>query len=220
MEINPISHTSIITFILFAIIGRASAQDDAIFFRAGFNGAAKGMLEGESLDPTVTQGLRFALSDNSHALKSETGKSIQYDLGDRFPSKAGELEIRFRPDFPQTANSPERDVLRLKGKSDFEAVLAFKPVGVRWVFTISGKDWRKELTLWHGRVKAGQWNHVLFVWNKEENGFAIYHNGKWVETISSDNRFGGPARLEIGGERNAGISVDEFTLYKRAFTHP
>jgi hypothetical protein len=212
--------TSIITLILSAIVGRASAQGDAIFFRSGFNGVTQGMLEGESLDPTVTQGLRFAPSDNSQALKVEAGKSIGYELGDAFPSKAGALEIRFRPDFPQTADSPERDVLRLKGKSDFEAVLTFKPVGVRWVFTIAGKGWRKELTLWHGRVKTGQWNHVLFVWNKEENSFAIYHNGKWVETISSDNRFGGPARLDIGGEHDAGISVDEITLYKRAFTHP
>jgi len=211
--------TSIITVMLFAMVGRASAQGDVIFFRSGFNGVTQGMLEGESLDPTVTQGIRFAPSDNSQALKVEAGKSIGYELGDAFPSKAGALEIRFRPDFPQTADSPERDVLRLKGKSDFEAVLTFKPVGVRWVFTIAGKGWRKELTLWHGRVKTGQWNHVLFVWNKEENSFAIYHNGKWAETISSDNRFGGPARLDIGAEHDVGISVDEIAMYKRVFTH-
>jgi hypothetical protein len=210
----------LITLILLAIVGRASAQDDAMFFRAGFNGDAQGMLEEESLDPTGTQSLRFTPSDSSQAWKIEAGKSIGYDLGDTFPSKAGALEIRFRPDFPQTADSPKRDVLRLEGKGDFEAVLTFNPVGLRWVFTIAGKSWRKELTLWHGRVKTGQWNHVLFVWNKEEHSFAIHHNGKWVETIGSDNRFGGPARLDIGGEHNAGISVDEIALYKRAFTHP
>jgi hypothetical protein len=218
--ILAISHPGIITLILFALVGRVSAQDDANFFRAGFNGAVLGMLEGASLDPTATQGLRFVPSGSSQAWKIEPGNAIGYDLGDTFHSKAGALEIRFRPDFPQTADSPERDVLRLKGTSDFEAVLTFKPVGVRWVFTIVGKSWRKELTLWHGRVKTGQWNHVLFVWNKEENSFAIYHDGKWVETISSDNRFGGPVRLDIGGEHDAGISVDEIALYKRAFTHP
>lgn len=209
----------LISLIVLAMVGRASAQDDAVFFRAGFNGASRGMLEGESVDPTVMQGLRFARSDNSQALNVGAGTSIGYDLSDTFPSKAGALEIRFRPDFPQTDDSPQRDVLRLNGKSDFDAVLTYMPVGVRWVLTIAGKDWSKELTLWHGRVKAGQWNHVLFVWNKDEHSFAIYHNGKWAETIDSDNRFGGPAQLEIGGEHDAGISLDEVAIYNRAFTH-
>jgi hypothetical protein len=88
----------LITLILFAIVDRASAQDDAILFRVGFNGGVQGMLEGESLDPAETQRLRFARSDNSQALKIEAGKSIEYDLGDTFPSKAGALEIRFRPE--------------------------------------------------------------------------------------------------------------------------
>ena len=69
--------TSIITLILFAIVGRASAQGDAIFFRSGFNGVTQGMLEGESLDPTVTQGLRFAPSDNSQALKGR-GREVNW----------------------------------------------------------------------------------------------------------------------------------------------
>ena len=125
----------LITLILSSIVGRAGAQDDAVFFRAGFDGVAQGMLEGESLDPAVMQGGRVVPSDNSQALTIEAGTSIGYELDGRFPSARGAMEIRFRPDFPQTADSPERDVLRLKGKSDFEAVLTFKPVGVRWALT-------------------------------------------------------------------------------------
>ena len=206
----------LITLIVLAIVGRATAQEDSVFFRAGFDGTVQGMLEGESLDPTATQGLRFSRSDKSPALNVGAGNSVGYEIGSKFPSKAGAMEIRFRPDFPQTADSPERDVLRLRGKSDFEAVLTFKPKGVRWVVTIAGKSWHKQLTLWHGRVKSRQWNHILFVWNKAEHSFAIYHNGAWAETIGSDNRFGGPARLEIGGEHDAEISVDEIAIYNRS----
>mgnify|MGYP005664651881 CR=1 FL=1 len=85
--------TSIITVMLFAMVGRASAQGDVIFFRSGFNGVTQGMLEGESLDPTVTQGFRFAPSDNSQALKVEAGKTIGDELGDAFPSKAGAVVV-------------------------------------------------------------------------------------------------------------------------------
>ena len=213
------THQIVRAIILLAALGMTNAEDGPVLFRAEFNGAAEGTLDGKSIDPTIAQGLRFASSDNSGVLKVDTGVSVHYDLGDTFPREAGALEIRYRPDFPQSSDSPARVVLRLKGEGDYEAALSFNPSGLRWILTVSGNSWRKELTLWHGRVKAEQWSHLLFVWNKPEQSFSIYHDGKWVETIPSDNRFGGPAQLEIGGEHDSRISVDEIALYKRAFTH-
>lgn len=214
------SRSDFLAFLLFTIVGTASGQGDDLFFNADFNGSGQGTLTGQSLDPDITEGLRFGPSDHSQALKVEAGTTISYDLGDTFSGEAGALEVRFRPDFPQSADSPARDVLRLKGKNDVESVLSFNPVGLRWILTIAGNGWRKELTLWHGRVKADEWSHVLFVWNEPDHSFAIYHNGKWVETIDYGKRFEAPVLLEIGGgQDDSGISVDEVALSNRAFSH-
>jgi len=197
----------------------AAPLPDYVFCRIGFDGGAEGLLLGEPLKPLKAEKLQYAAGDVSQALVVGAGTVVRYDLGKEFPRQAGAFEIRFQPAFPQTADSVGRTVLALKGKAPFEAELSFHPKGVRWILTVKGRKWRKELTLWHGRVKQGQWNHVLFVWNKEERTFSIYHQGKWVQTIPHDNRFGGPAFLEIGSEQDAGIRIDEIALYSRAFTH-
>ena len=210
---------NVLAALLYAAISLADPLPSPVFWRSGLDGNANGTLAGKILKPTEKQALRFEPSDQSKALTVGAGTSVRYDLGNTFPSQTGALEIRFRPNFPQTANTPAREVLRLKGKGDSNVVLSFSPKGVRWILTIKGRKWWKEMILWHGRVQEGKWNHVLFVWNKPEKSFAIYHRGEWVETRGHDNRFGGPAFLEIGGEHDAGISLDEVAIHNRAFTH-
>ena len=197
----------------------AEVPANPVFFRASFDGDAAGHLQEQTLKPEKEQGPSFAGSDHSQSLTVGVGTLVRYDLGDTFPSRAGAMEIRFRPNFPQTADSRAREVLRLKGKGDSNVILSFSPNGVRWILTIKGRKWSKELILWHGRVQRGKWNHLLFGWDKEEKTFSIYHRGEWVQTIGHDNRFGGPALLEIGGQHDSGISLDEIAIFNRAFTH-
>ena len=219
MTIPQVCRAVVLVIVLLPGAGTAHAQSDAVFFSAGFNGTPQGVLAGQPLAPAEHAGLRFVASDHSRAVQLAAGSRASYALGNTFPGDAGGFEIRFRPDFPQTADAPARDVLTLAGRGGSTAVLSFQPVGLRWLLTVSGKGWRKELTLWHGRVQASQWNHMLFTWNRSEQAFAIYHNGKRVETVAYDNRFGTPSRLELGGTLDAGISVDEVAVYRRAFTH-
>ena len=87
----------------------AETPANPVFFRASFDGHVEGHLQEQTLEGEE-KGLSFAGSDHSQALTVGAGTSVRYDLGKTFPSQAGALEIRFRPNFPQTADSPAREV--------------------------------------------------------------------------------------------------------------
>jgi Concanavalin A-like lectin/glucanases superfamily len=208
-----------VTVVLCVLTNLADAMPKSVFFRATFDGNADAMLQGQPTSPVESQKLQYEASDQSKALIVGAGTTVRYNMGATYPSKAGAFAVRFKPNFPQTAKSPARVVMSIKRNGVYQVELSFSPKGLRWILTVKGRKWRKELILWHGRVKEKQWNHMLFVWDKTEKKFSIYHQGKWVGTINHDNRYAGPGVLEIGGEHDAGISVDEVVLYNRAFTH-
>ena len=209
-----------------AAIGAASqpggeGQHATPLFRAGFDGTTAAELAGQPLAPDTADNVHFDASDVSQALVVGKGTQLRYKLGAVFSLEAGSLELRFRPGFPQTADQPERTVLAIAGPEDLNWRFVYSPKGVRWMFVLTGHHkWRRELIIWHGAVKQGQWNHVLLTWDREEQLIELHHNGRWKAQARYDRKLRGPVSMTIGGEGEAGISVDEVAVYSRPFTEP
>ena len=204
----------------------ALAADTPPFFvfRAAFDGKPEAELAGKPLNPATAKDVQFAPSDTSQALKITKGSKLVYDLGLKFPFRDGALEVRFRPDFPQTSKEPERTVLALTGPSKFRLTLDWKPIGMRWIFTVTHhRGWRREIIAWHGCVKAGKWNDLLLTWEKGKKRrglFTLYLNGKWRNSELYDRSPAGPVKLEIGalGKGGGDVTVDEVAVYNRPIT--
>ena len=194
---------------------------DQVYFRAGFDGTPKATLRGKTISPKQAANLQYEPSDQTKALVVGTGTHVQYRLGAGFPSEAGALEIRFRPNFPQKAEQPERTILALTGSKGCRITLSFKRVGFRWEFLVKVPRRKRLLRVWYGRVKRAKWNHLLLVWDKKADPramFTLFHGGKCAEAGAYDFKLSGLTWLAIGGAHDSGVSVDEIVIYRRALT--
>ena len=181
------------------------------------------MLRGRTVSPAVADGLRYAPSDRGRALLVRNGTALRYNLGRSFPADAGALELRFRPDFPQTSDEPERTLLTLTGKAGVSVTLSYHPVGFRWEFMLRARRKQRRARLWYGKAKQGTWSHFLLVWDKQARplpAISLHHNGRLAESDLHDLDLSGLTSLNIRGSRDAEVSLDELVIYNRAFTAP
>lgn len=213
-----------LTLTLMTSLALAADPPPFFVFRAAFDGKPEADLEGKPIKPKTAAAVTFAPSETSQAAKLGKGSKLVYDLGPKFPFADGAIEVRFRPDFPQTAKEPERTFLALTGPSQWSLKLVWKPVGKRWIFAMAHhRGWRRELIAWHGCVKAGKWNDLLLTWEKgkERRGlFTLYLNGRWCNSALYDRRPAGSVKLEIGdlGKGGANVAIDELAIYNRPIT--
>ncbi|MBI3945328.1 MAG: hypothetical protein HY321_05380 [Armatimonadetes bacterium] len=192
-----------------------SSLADLVCFRAAFDGHARAEAGGRPCAPLAPQNLSFEPADSSPALVVGQGTQVEYDLAD-FPHRAGALEIRLKPRFPQTDDQPERVILNLSGENGGSLSLSYVPAGTRWEFIIRSASGEWPLRSWYGRVKADEWNHLLLVWDQDRDPHAavtLYLDGKAEEERSYDGGLQGIRRVQIGGAHNAEVSIDEMVLY-------
>lgn len=196
-------------------------QQPLIAFRAPFDDNTAAIQDAQTVAPVeAVSAANYDAAPGGRALVAGEGCRLVYDLGAGFPASSGSLGLRFRPDFPQTDTAAERRLLALSMSPEHRLELVFKPVGLRWIVVLVGPRSRRELTLWHGIVKAGQWHDLLLTWDRDEGRYALYLDGAWKAGDTFDRPLAGKVALELGGAGNPETSVDEIVLYARALTEP
>ena len=81
--------------------GHLTAAESPVFFRVTFDGNTNATLAAKHLVPASAPQVSYVDSDHDQALHLTKDETIDYDLGEGFPSHTGSLEIRFKPAFPQ-----------------------------------------------------------------------------------------------------------------------
>lgn len=204
----------------------AAAEQDAaspIVLRVGFDGNCRAALRGRSIEPQNTETkveLRPGLQTQA-ALLSD-GRRLEFDLGRNFPSDAGSLEIRFRPDFPQSPEQASRTIVSLAGKTDARIDFGFVPQGVRWQFTVASGKWRRSFAASNfDDEDRSRWTQLILTWDKRARSGAVcrlYRDGKFDRhrTEAFDGDLTGISRLTIGGDGDLSTLIDELVLYDHA----
>ena len=209
--------------LVFCLVSAVSLSADPaplVAFHAPFDDSSAAQLDGKPVSAVEEAAARYDAAPGGRALVLGSGTRLRYDLDDAFPSAAGSLALRFRPDFPQTETEVERCVLALASSPENRIELVFKPVGRRWIVVLLGPRSRRELTLWHGIVKAGQWHDLLLTWDRADGRFALYLDGVWKAGDVCDRSPAGKVALELGAEADPKIRLDEILLFTRALTEP
>ena len=197
--------------------GRACA--DLLSFRAPFDGSTEATLGKRVARSRLAENVAYRSSVHSQALEVGKGTHVRYALGRSFPSESGALEVRFRPDFPQTCEQPERTVLRLKGRSGCSVTLSFQPIGYAWEFLVRRGQKTRSLRAWYGKAAQGRWHHLLLAWDvrgRPHPWLKLYLNGQPSGQALLDFSLSGITDLSIGGRHDSQVAVDEVAVYKRA----
>lgn len=197
---------------------------DNTFFRVEFKGDTTGFLGAKTISPEIEKPISFAAKNRDQALVVGKGAHLRYDLGSDFPCEAGCLEVRLRPNFPQTSEQPGRTVLKLRGKGPCSVSLSFVQIGYAWEFMVKASRKTRSLRAWYGMAKQGRWNHFLLVWDRNARpspALAFYVNGKRAYGsmfASYDFVLRNLTELEIGGQSDAEVEVGEVVIYNHALT--
>lgn len=208
---------ALITTLTAAVAIHAAPKPNAIHFKADFNNQSEARLDGQSVAPTVEEGVEFVADGSAAALKADSKTNLTYDLGAKFPGNVGSLELRFRPEVATGGELPKTRLLAIKGKRN-AWVLEYNPNGEKWEFAMRSLDGKRlgEVTLWHGCVKPNQWNHAVLAWSPD--GVDLFLDGKWRDKTSSPQPLASPVSIQIETDADVQVWIDELALHDRALT--
>src|SRR3954471_18127138 len=122
-----------------------AATPPFVFFRAGFDGSTDGFSHGGGVPATQQKNVAYVPGAALQALQLGAGCTLEHELGHGFPSKAGALEVWFKPGFPQKPDQPARTVFSLLGRNDAKLKFGYDPEGTRWQFGIDFPGWQRSV---------------------------------------------------------------------------
>lgn len=216
------------TIAIFAVVfvcpALGRAEDSPVFFRAGFDGDSAARAKGAPLRPIVEERVSFEKTEDGGSIALKEGTRLEFDLGEGFPFKAGAIEVRFKPNFPQKPDQENRVVFSLLGEKDTGINFGFDANGTRWRFEPLYPGWNRKVAASNfNRTNEQRWNHLVLTWDSGASPkplMRFYRDGRWDRgrTEPYARQFAGLRRLVIGGAQDLQTNIDEIVVYREALT--
>jgi hypothetical protein len=198
------------------------ADDSPIFFHVGFDGKSAATLNGATVQPTREAATAFEGTGEQGALTLGQGTTIEFDLGEGFPSEAGSIEVRFKPNFPQQPDQQGRLLFSLVSPDNTGVNFGFDSKGTRWQFGVNYPKWQRKVSAWYFDKRHEQrWTSLVLTWETSPTPLLrLYRDGKLdrSRTERYTHSFAGLRRLIIGGAEDVRTSIDEIVIYRQALS--